>query len=197
MQNVQKNNKIQWRRLILIFIAFLIISAILGYYLQILASRFHIPQGISAWLVYLIIFGTTLVINLSIIPLPFALSLMIMAAHTWNPILVALSGCLGASLGEFSSYLIGYFGTRVAIHQEVMGYKMIQGWIKRYGFWAIVFLSFQPILPIEIGGFIAGLTKMPVQRFLPALALGKFPKYLILIYAAEGIIHFIPFLPNK
>lgn len=194
MVSVHPDGKIHWLRLILIAVGFLVLSAILGYYLQTLLSRFHIPQDISAWLVYLIIFGVTLVVNLSVIPLPVAISLMIVAASTWNPILVALFGSLGACLGESSAYLVGYFGTRIAIHKQVMGYTMIQGWIKRFGFWAIAFLSFQPILPIEIGGFIAGLAKMPVQQFLPALWLGKFPKYLILIFAAKGLIHFIPFL---
>ena len=192
MLNEPKANKIHWRRLVLLFFGFLILSAVLGYFLQSLFSKYQIPKDISPWLVYLIIFGITLVINLSVIPLPFALSLMIVAAHDWNPVLVALSGSLGACLGEFSSYLVGYFGTRFAIHKEAMGYKMIQGWIKRYGAWAIAFLSFQPLLPVEIGGFIAGLVKMPVKMFLPALWLGKFPKYLILIYAAKGLFHFIP-----
>jgi len=193
MLNVQKDSKAHWVKLTLLFVGFLIVSAIIGYFLQILLSKYHIPEGISDWLVYLIIFGITLVINLSVIPLPFAISLMIAASQVWNPILVALAGSLGASLGEFSSYLVGYFGTKIAINQEGSLYKMVQRWIKRFGFWAIAFLSLQPILPIEIGGFIAGLAKMPVKQFLPALWVGKFPKYLILIYAAQGIIHFIPF----
>ncbi len=194
MVDFPKKTDIQWLRLILIAVGFLVISIIVGYFIQILFSKFHIPKGSAAWLVYLIIFGVALVINLSVIPLPVAISLMIVAAQNWNPVLVALSGSLGASLGETSSYLVGYFGTKIAIKPEVIGYKMIQGWIKRFGFWAIAFLSFQPILPIEIGGFVAGLAKMPVQIFLPALWLGKFPKYLILLYAASGLIHFIPFL---
>lgn len=194
MLNVQKDSKAHWIKLTLLFIGFIVISAVIGSFLQILLSKYHIPEGISAWSVYLIIFGITLVINLSVIPLPFAISLMVAAAQIWNPILVALAGSLGAAIGEFSSYLVGYFGTKIAINQEGSLYKMVQRWIKRFGFWAIVFLSFQPILPIEIGGFIAGLAKMPVRQFLPALWVGKFPKYIILIYAAQGIIHFIPFL---
>ncbi len=194
MVSIHEDEKIHWLRLSLIFIGFLLVSAAIGYFLKFLLARYHIPEDISAWLVYLVIFGVSLVVNLSIIPLPFAISLMIFASMRWNPFLVALFGSLGASIGECSSYLAGYFGTKIAIHKEVKGYAMIQGWIKRWGVWAIAFLSFQPILPIEIGGFIAGLAKMPVQQFLPALCLGKFPKYLILIFAAKGIIHFIPLM---
>jgi uncharacterized membrane protein YdjX (TVP38/TMEM64 family) len=193
MLNVHSDNKFHWVRLVLILVGFVLMSAVLGYFLQGLLARFYIPEDISPWLVYLIVFGVTLVVNLSVLPLPFAISLMIAAATRWDPILVALAGSLGASLGESSSYLIGYFGTKVAIHKEVPGYKMIQRWVDRYGMWAIAFLSFQPVLPFEVGGIVAGLAKMPVAKFLPALWLGKFPKYIVLIYAAEGIIRFVPF----
>jgi hypothetical protein len=59
---------------------------------------------------------------------------------------------------------------------------------------AIAFLSFQPILPIEIGGFIAGAARMPIHTFLPALWIGKFPKYLVLIYLGSTLFRFIPLL---
>jgi len=29
-------------------------------------------------------------------------------------------------------------------------------WIDKYGFWAIAFLSFQPVLPIELGDYCRG-----------------------------------------
>ncbi len=186
-----------WLRLAATLVGFLILSAALGYSLQNLLVRLQIPKDIPAWLAYSIIFGIALVVNLSVIPLPFAISLMVVAATTWNPVVVALFGSPGATLGEFSSYLVGYFGRKIAIHKDVPGYKTIQAWIQRYGVWVIAFLSFQPILPFEIGGFMAGLAKMPVHQFLPALWLGKFPKYIILIYAARGLIHFIPLLPYK
>jgi uncharacterized membrane protein YdjX (TVP38/TMEM64 family) len=35
---------------------------------------------------------------------------------------------------------------------------------------------------------------MPVRKFLPALILGKIPKYIIIVYAGLGVIRFIPFL---
>jgi membrane protein DedA with SNARE-associated domain len=47
---------------------------------------------------------------------------------------------------------------------------------------------------MEVGGINAGAAKMPVAKFLPALWVGKFPKYIILIYAGLGLIRFLPFL---
>jgi uncharacterized membrane protein YdjX (TVP38/TMEM64 family) len=93
-----------------------------------------------------------------------------------------------------SGYYAGVLGKKVALANETKGYQLMKKWIDKYGFWAIAFLSFQPVLPIEIGGIIAGAAKMPVAKFLPALWVGKFPKYLILIYAGLGLIRFLPFL---
>jgi uncharacterized membrane protein YdjX (TVP38/TMEM64 family) len=140
------------------------------------------------------LFGITLLINLSFIPLPIAVSLMIAAAAKFNPVLIALVCSFGACIGEMSGYYAGLLGKKIAFAGENRWYQLMKGWIDRWGFWAIAFLSFQPILPIEVGGIIAGAAKMPVKKFFPALWVGKFPKYLILIYAGLGLIRFLPFL---
>ncbi len=184
---------VKWLRLAVTLLIFLAASVLLGYVFANFRSRFGNSIFASAWAAYGAVFLITLVINLSVLPLPFALSVMIAASTQWNPVLVALSGSLGASLGEFSSYFAGYLGKRVAIPGEAAGYRLMQRWMKKYGAWAIAFLSFQPILPFEIGGVVAGIAKMPVRRFLPAIWLGKFPKYLILIYAGERLFRLIPY----
>jgi membrane protein YqaA with SNARE-associated domain len=119
---------------------------------------------------------------------------MLAAAGQFNPILVALVCSLGACIGEMNGYYAGLLGKKIAFAGETKGYLLMKKWIDRWGFWAIVFLSLQPILPIEVGGIIAGATKMPVSKFFPALCLGKFPKYLILIYGGLGVISLFSFL---
>jgi leucyl-tRNA synthetase/membrane protein YqaA with SNARE-associated domain len=109
-------------------------------------------------------------------------------------LLVALACSLGASLCEMSGYYAGALGKKIAIPDELSGYKLMQRWIQKYGVWAIALLSFQPLLPIEVGGFIAGAARMPVRKFLPALWLGKYPKYIILMYGGLGLIRLLPFL---
>jgi uncharacterized membrane protein YdjX (TVP38/TMEM64 family) len=185
------HEQIHWVRLIALLMVFIIVSVGLGYLLQGLLNRIHVPLH-RAWLAYLLVFGISLVVNLSLLPLPVAISFMIAAAAHWNPIIIALVGSLGATIGEFNGYLLGYVSKKVAIHKEVFGYATVHGWIHKYGMWAIAFLSFQPVIPFEIGGFIAGVAKMPVHQFLPALLLGKFPKYLILIYAGNWLIGLLP-----
>jgi membrane protein YqaA with SNARE-associated domain len=185
--------KIHWMKLALTIIAVFALSVLLYWVLQRFVEP-HISLSHVVWAAYLTLFGVTLLINLSFIPLPFAVSLMIAASGQYNPVMIALVCSLGASLGEMSGYYVGLLGKKVALANEGRGYQLMKKWIDKYGFWAIVFLSFQPVLPIEVGGIIAGAAKMPVGKFLPALWVGKFPKYIILIYAGLGLIRFLPFL---
>ena len=190
-----KNSQIHWIRLAITFLGILILSFGLAYLFQKLIAEFNFPLYDFAWLAYLIVFAISVIANLTVIvPVPFAASIMIAAATTWNPVLIALFGSIGGSIGELSGYYAGYLGRRIAILENVPGYQRSEHWIQRYGVWAIFFLSFQPIIPFDIGGFIAGATRMPIRKFLPALWLGKFPKYIILIYAGIGLIDFLPFL---
>jgi uncharacterized membrane protein YdjX (TVP38/TMEM64 family) len=191
--NVQDSRgRIRWVRLALLFIGFLVISVGLGYLIRQLFANFRIPLDVPGWAALLIIFGVLLIMNVSFFPLPFGVALMLVAAGHWNPVLVALAGSVGASIGESTGYFFGALGKRLAIHENTPGYQMVQSWINRYGVWAIAFISFQPIIPFELGGFIAGVVRMPFKKFLPAIMLGKFPKYLVLIYAGNAIIHIFP-----
>lgn len=185
-----ENRGTRWLKLGLAFLGFVVLSIGLGYLIQSLLANYSVPANIPAWMALLIVFGILAVVNVSVLPLPFGVSIMLVAAAHWNPILVALFGSLGASLGEFSSYFFGYLGKRISINENMTGYRLVQTWIRKYGLWAIALLSFQPVLPFEIGGFIAGLARMPIHLFFPAIWIGKFPKYLILIYLGGTIMHF-------
>jgi uncharacterized membrane protein YdjX (TVP38/TMEM64 family) len=189
-----KNKKNSWLKLGLTFLGFIVIGVGLGYIFQYFLDRYHIATGIPSWIALLSVFGILTVINLSILPLPVGVSIMLVAAERWNPVLIALIGSLGASLGEFSGYFFGYLGKKISIDEGTPGYKTVHGWVTKYGMWAIAVLSFQPVIPFEIGGFIAGAAKMPVRRFLPALWLGKFPKYILLVYLGNSIMHLIHYL---
>jgi uncharacterized membrane protein YdjX (TVP38/TMEM64 family) len=191
MSDIKKRRN-RWIKLVLTFIGFVVLSLGLGYLIQSLLAHYNIPTDIPTWAALLLVFGILTVVNVSILPLPFGVSVLLVAAENWNPVLVALAGSLGASIGEFSSYFFGYLGKRISIDENTPGYLTIRGWITKYGMWAIALLSFQPIIPFEIGGFIAGLARMPIRRFLPALWVGKFPKYLILIYLGSTLIKLIP-----
>ena len=184
-------NRVHWVKLSLIILSFIVISLGLGYLLQTYVAGLNLPLHDFGPLAYLIVFGVSIVVNVSLIPLPFAISLMVLAATLWDPLLVVLSGSIGASIGEFSHYYLGIVGKNVAIPDTMAVYTLIQRWVTQHGIWAIALLSFQPILPFEIGGFIAGAAKMPLYKFMPAMWLGRFLKYIIIIFASLGALHII------
>lgn len=194
---MKQGNRINWSGLAVLLITLIAFSFGLAYLLQKLWGRTQLPLDEFAWLACLIVFGVTLLCNLTIIaPVPVAAVITIAAATRWNPILVSLSASIGGTLGELSGYYAGYLGKRIVIAESMVGYEKIASWMRRYGAWAIFFLAFQPILPFDICGLIAGASRMPMYRFLLPLWAGKFPKYIILCYSGIELAHFLPFWPK-
>ncbi len=186
----QQKSKIHWIKLGIIFLFFVIASFALAFLFQRILQRFDAQLENVGWLAYFIVFISTLLANLTIIaPVPFATSIMLTAAAHWDPILVALAAAAGGTFGELSGYYAGLLGKKIAIPESIIGYKRVESWVKKYGMWAISFLAFQPIIPFDLGGLIAGTTRMPLRKFMIGLFLGKFPKYIIIAYAGVDIIH--------
>ena len=176
-----------------ILLAVVLLSFIVAYYFNRLVKELDLPIYKYAWLAYGVVFVVTLVANLTVLaPVPFAVIVMTVVAKEWNPALAALSAAAGGTLGELSGYYAGYAGRKIAITSDFIGFDRVEKWINHYGAWAIVFLAFQPLIPFDVGGLIAGAAKMPMRKFLPALFAGKLPKYLLMAYAAVGLIQFLP-----
>jgi len=119
-----------------------------------------------------------------ILPFPlvgFSISLALAVASQTDPFSVALVYALGATLGEGIGYIVGLTGKKILNTEELLFYKRAERWLQKYGKWAIAGLSFQPILPFDIVGILAGTLKYPLWEFLFFCFLGRIPKYLIMI----------------
>lgn len=184
----------RWLRLAIFLVSLISISFGLAYALQGLFSHFQLGTNQFFLAAYLIVFGTTLLANATIIaPVPVALAIMIAAATRWDPLLVSFAASVGGTLGELSGYYVGYLGKKIASIEDMPGYKQITGWMNRYGVWVIFLLALQPILPFDVAGIISGSAKMPLYKFLPTLWGGKFIKYVIICYFGLGLIRLLPF----
>lgn len=182
-----------WLKLAAIFVIVIAVSFLVAYWFQKLVDSLNLPVDRYAWLAYLVVLVVTLVANLTILaPVPIAVIVMTVVAKEWNPALAALAAAIGGSIGELSGYFAGYAGRKIAIPSDLVGFGRVEKWINHYGAWAIVFLAFQPVIPFDVGGLIAGMAKMPLHKFFPALFIGKLPKYLLMAYAAVGLINFLP-----
>lgn len=194
IQQTKKMKQVRWLRLAISLIVLIGLSLGLMWLLQEVMTLLHLPLDKFAWLAYLNAFISTLLCNLTIlVPVPAVTPILIATATKWNPLMVALAASIGGTIGELSGYYAGFLGKRIAINEQVAGYNRATGWMNRYGTWAIAFLAFQPVIPFDIAGLVAGAAKVPMYKFLPALWAGKFPKYIILCYAGAGLIHFLPF----
>jgi membrane protein YqaA with SNARE-associated domain len=189
-------SQVHWLRLVIAFAGLIAISFGFAALLSFAKARLDFNLFQFEFLAYFSVFATALLANLTIFaPVPFAIAIMATAARDFNPLLVAFFASIGGSLGELSGYYAGRLGQKMAIPDSIIGYRKVEYWINKYGFWAIAVIAFQPVIPFDIGGLIAGAAQMPIQKFLSALWIGKFPKYVLLTYAALGIINFLP-LPS-
>jgi uncharacterized membrane protein YdjX (TVP38/TMEM64 family) len=132
------------------------------------------------------IFLVTLFSNATIIlPVPGVLFTSVMGA-VLNPFWVALAAGTGAALGEISGYLAGFGGQAVVERTKV--YDRIDGWVSRYGQWAVMMLAFIPNPFFDVAGMAAGMLKMPLWKFLLFCWIGSTGKMFLFAYFGATIM---------
>jgi uncharacterized membrane protein YdjX (TVP38/TMEM64 family) len=101
--------------------------------------------------------------------------------QTFSPAWVGIAAGLGAAVGEFSGYLVGFSG-QALIEQRHL-FERFSRWLKKYGAVTITLLAFLPLPVFDVAGIAAGALKMKPQTFFIYCALGKIPKMLLVAYA--------------
>jgi uncharacterized membrane protein YdjX (TVP38/TMEM64 family) len=186
-------SQVHWVKLVIALAGVIALSFGLARLLEFLRNQFSFDLYQHGLAAFISVFVTSVLANATVIaPVPFAIAIIASAAQHFNPVLIALAAALGGTLGEMSGYYAGRLGRMIAFPENIIGVKRITYWVEKHGFWAIAVLSFQPIIPFDVGGMIAGAGKMHLAKFLPALFLGKFPKYIIFAYASLGLFNFLP-----
>lgn len=188
MERKEKQGK--WLKAAIYGAAFIGLSFGLIYLLQYLGGRFDISSAKFAPTAYMVVFWTTLLCNASII-VPVAMvhiSVMVAAASAWDPLLVAFVASVAGTLGELTGYYAGYLEKKIVAADGIPGYTRVTKWVDKYGPWAILLVAFQPVLPVDIAGLIAGASKMSLWKFLLSCWGGKFPKYVLFCYFGFGIL---------
>jgi membrane protein YqaA with SNARE-associated domain len=139
---------------------------------------------------YLGVFIISFIGSVSIIfPVPYTLVIFFLGS-VLDPVFVAVSGGLGAALGEFSGYLLGYSGRTVVSEErrKKMGYMVKL--FDKYGPLSIFFFALTP-LPDDLLFIPLGVMRYPfVKAFIPAL-LGKMLMTFILAFSGQQSIELI------
>ncbi len=133
---------------------------------------------------YFGVFLISLIGALSIIvPIPYTLVIYLLGSFL-NPLLVAVSGGLGSALGEFSGYVLGYYGRAVLSEERRRKMDYMMKVFHHYGFAAIFLFALTP-LPDDLLFIPLGIMRYRfVKAFIPAF-LGKMLMCFILAYSGH------------
>ncbi len=146
--------------------------------------RFHSLRSFGLVGVFFInLFGSATIF----LPAPGLLSVGISATQS-DPLLVAIIGALGASIGEGTTFLFGYTSNKLL---DLEKHKFIKKFKKnvfdKYGNAVILFFAFTPNPLFDGIGMIAGLSKFPVKKFLILTFIGRLLRYIVIAYVSAKI----------
>ncbi|MEI8132363.1 MAG: VTT domain-containing protein [Leptolinea sp.] len=118
------------------------------------------------------------------IPLPGIMVTTAMGA-VFNPFWVAIAAGLGAGVGEISGYMVGLSGRGLV--NKTPWHETVEGWLKKYGLWVILFLAIIPNPAFDLVGFSAGVLKLPLWKFVIAACIGNIIKMMIFSFGGAGV----------
>ena len=124
-----------------------------------------------------------------IFPIPYTIVIFFLGG-VLDPFFVAVSGGLGAALGEFSGYTLGYYGRKIVNEQRKRKMDYIVKLFDKYGPATIFLFALTP-LPDDLLFIPLGVMRYPFWKaFIPAL-LGKTLMTFILAYSGQQSIELI------
>jgi uncharacterized membrane protein YdjX (TVP38/TMEM64 family) len=141
---------------------------------------------------YLGVFIISLVLNATVIIPVSAMAIIASLGPVFPPaFLVGAVGGIGAAIGEMTGYIAGRAGRDLLAKNKI--YIRVEGWVQRWGMFAVFVLSVFPFL-FDIVGIIAGATRMPLWKFFFACLLGRMILYIAVAYIGSALINLFPWL---
>jgi membrane protein DedA with SNARE-associated domain len=124
------------------------------------------------------------------IPIPYTVVIFILGGlrsgggWAFDPLWIAVASGIGAAIGEFSGYLIGFGGRKVISEKYKKKMDFLMKLFKKFGPIVIFVFAVTP-LPDDLLFIPLGVMRYSVlQAFIPAL-LGKFVSNLIIAYSGR------------
>ncbi len=116
-------------------------------------------------------------------PVPYVITIYAFGA-TLNPLLLGLSCGLGATIGEFSAYLIGRGGRRVIDERYGDKLETAKKLVQNYGM-TIIFLFAVLPLPDDLLLIPLGMIRYDLKKAITAMFLGKLVMCTAVAYAGR------------
>ncbi|MFW6150546.1 MAG: VTT domain-containing protein [Chloroflexota bacterium] len=124
-------------------------------------------------------------------PLPWEAA-VVAAGATLNPLLVGVIATAGATVGELSSYVVGYIGKDLDLGRYSQRYQSAKAWMARRGTFAVFLFALLPILVFDLIGIIAGSSRYPLWKFIAACFAGRLIRCLTEAYLGFGLWELSP-----
>lgn len=170
----------RWRQLALLAGVILISAAILyaaGHYRHELAQLGR--AGLAGLFVVSLLGNATV-----IVPAP-TFVMACAGGSLFGPVPSGIVSGLGAGLGELTGYLAGVGGK--AILPQSVWTARLERFIRQNGFLTVMILAAIPNPLFDIGGMLAGITRMPVIQFVVATIIGKSARFTLLGLGCAGL----------
>lgn len=125
----------------------------------------------------------------SVLPIPHEPGVLYVAQF-YHPVWVALAATTGAVVVSFADYALVKAAMR---HPRVSGatekglFKWAVKWMQRFPFWIIVLFSLTP-LPIYVVRLLAPASGYPIERYVAAQLVGRFPRFLLLAWIGQTVM---------
>lgn len=122
-------------------------------------------------------------------PVPYIITIYAFGA-TLNPLLLGISCGLGATIGEFSAYLVGRGGRRVIDNRYGEKLETAKKLVQSYGMWIIFLFAALP-LPDDLILIPLGMLRYSLKKAMIAMFLGKLVMCTVVAYAGRYSYSFI------
>ena len=106
-----------------------------------------------------------------------------------NPLVLAVLGGTGSTIGEMTGYLAGYSSQGLVARSR--HYDRISRWVVRRGGLALFILAAIPNPVFDIAGLASGTLGYPVRKFLVYVWVGKLLKFALIAYACRFSIDWL------
>ena len=134
---------------------------------------------------YVGVFAISLIGAMSIIvPIPYTFIILTLCMEGMDPFLLTVAGGLGSGIGEFSGYLLGYYGRSVISEKQQRKMDYMIRVFDRYGPITIFLFALTP-LPDDLLFIPLGMLRYKfIKAFIPNI-LGKTLMCAILAYGGQ------------
>ncbi len=135
------------------------------------------------------IFMVALLANATVLlPAP-GVAIIFAMGSIFHPLGVGIAAGMGGALGELSGYLAGFSGQAIVENTDV--YEKIHPWVEKNGTLAVLILAAIPNPFFDLAGVAAGITKLPMHKFLLACWIGQTIKMSAFAYAGAASLNWL------